>query len=200
MSDTNRFMSLVEKFFEHDMEAASRIFESLPEDDVADVFQSLPPALAARMMKHLQISFAATLLRDVDELFLGEIVSRLEPQFAASVPMHLPTDARERMTRQLTDKLKGQIRELLEYPEESVGRIMTTDFLSFDKDLLAHEAIEKIRQLAKKRYPMSYAYVTDEENRLLGVLNMRDLMIATPDKPLGDIIRKDVFSIHCFSF
>ncbi|UCG06368.1 MAG: magnesium transporter [Desulfobacterales bacterium] len=198
MNDKNIFLPLVEKFFEYDMEAASHIFENLPEDDIADVFQSLPPALAVRMIKHLQISFAAALLKDADDLFLREIVSNLDPQFAASILMHLPADARERMTKHVSGKLKEQIRELLEYPEDSIGRIMTTDFLSFDKDVLAHEAIEKIRLLAKKRYPLSYAYVTNGENRLIGVLNMRDLMIASPDKPLEDIIRKDVFSIHCF--
>lgn len=198
MNDKNIFLPLVEKFFEYDMEAASHIFENLPEDDIADVFQSLPPALAVRMIKHLQISFAAALLKDADDLFLREIVSNLDPQFAASILMHLPADARERMTKHVSGKLKEQIRELLEYPEDSIGRIMTTDFLSFDKDVLAHEAIEKIRLLAKKRYPLSYAYVTNGENRLIGVLNMRDLMIASPDKPLEDIIRKDVFAIHCF--
>jgi len=198
MNNKNIFLPLVEKFIENDLEAASRLFESLPENDVADIFQSLPPALAVRMMRHLQISFAAVLLKDVDDQFLREIVSRLDPQFAASILMHLPTDARERMTQHLGGKLKDQIRELLEYPAESVGRIMTTDFLSFDKDLLASEAIEKIRLLAKKRYPLSYAYVTNGENRLIGVLNMRDLMIASPDKRLEEIIRKDVFSVHCF--
>ena len=198
MNEKNSFLPLVEKLFEYDMEAASRIFESLPEDAVADVFQSLPPALAVRMIKHLQISFVAALLKDADDLFLREIVSNLEPQLAASILMHLSADARERMTMHVSGPLKDQIRELLEYPEGSVGRIMTTDFLSFDKDLLAHEAIDKIRLLAKKRYPLSYAYVTDGDNRLVGVLNMRDLMIASPDKPLEAIIRRDVFSVHCF--
>lgn len=199
MSDKNIYLPLVEKFFEYDMEAASRIFESLPDEEVAAVFQSLPPALAARVIKHLQISFAASLLKDSDDPFMHQIVSNLNPQFAASILMHLPADDRERMTRQVTGKLRDQIREALDYPEGSVGRIMTTDFLSFDKTMLAQEAIEKIRLLAKKRYPLSYAYVTDAENRLVGVLNMRDLMIASPDKSLADIIHAEVFSVHCFT-
>jgi magnesium transporter len=168
MNGTNVFLPLVEKFIENDLDAAGRIFESLPEEEAGNVFQSLPPALAVRLIKNLQISFAAALLEDVDDAFLKEIVTRLDPQFAATILMHLPADARERMTQHLSGKLKDQVRELFEYPEESVGRIMTTDFLSFDKDVLASEAIDKIRQLAKKRYPSSYAYVTDDENRLIG--------------------------------
>ena len=133
MSEKSLYLPLVEKFFEYDQEAVSRIFENLPEDEVAKVFQSLPPALAVRMSKHLQVSFVATLLKDADSIFLREVVAGLDPQFAASILMHLPADARENMTRELTGKLKGQIRELLEYPADSVGRIMTTDFLSFDQ-------------------------------------------------------------------
>jgi magnesium transporter len=64
---------------------------------------------------------------------------------------------------------------------------------------LPKEAIDKIRLLAKKRFPLSYVYVVDEEMHLIGVLNMRDLMLAAPDSALETIIRKDVFTLHCFT-
>ena len=70
----------------------------------------------------------------------------------------------------MSEKVKDQIRELLEYLEGSVGRIMTADFLTFYKEASAREAIEKIRDLAQKRLPASYAYVVDEEDHLVGVL------------------------------
>ena len=198
MNEKNIFLPIVEELIENDLNAAGRIFEKLSEEEFAGILQTLPPGLAARVIKHLQISFVAAVLSNVGDTYLKEIVSRLDSQFAATLLMHLPADARERMTRQLNGKLKEQVRELLEYPEESVGRIMTTDFLSFDKDVPANEAIEKIRLLAKKRHPSSYAYVTDAQSCLVGVLNMRDLMIAPPDKRLEEISRKDVFAIHCF--
>ena len=112
--------------------------------------------------------------------------------------MHLPKEARERVSQFISEKLKGQLRELLEYPTDSIGRIMTTDFVALKKDYLVEEAIEKIRLLAKKRFPASYVYVVDDDNRLIGVLNMRDLMLAAPDKKLEDIGRKEVFALHCF--
>ena len=102
------------------------------------------------------------------------------------------------MTRHISEKLKGQIRELLEYPEGSIGRTMTTDIIALKMESRAQEAIEKIRSLAKRRFPSSYVYVVDNENRLIGVLNMRDLMLADPDKTLDEISRKDLFALHCF--
>jgi magnesium transporter len=102
------------------------------------------------------------------------------------------------MAQNISGKLREQVRELLTYPEDSVGRIMTTDFMSFPKNLSAQEAIDKIRKLGSKRFPASYVYVVDDEAHLLGVLNMRDLMLAPPDRRLEFIMRKDVFIVNCF--
>jgi magnesium transporter len=199
MTDQATFLPLVEKFLEHDLAAAARFIESMSEEKAAGIVQALPPSITVRLIRQLQVSYAAALLKDADEKFLQELTVQLDPQLASSILMHLPEDARERMTRHLSGKLKEQIGELLEYPQDSVGRIMTMDFLTFNKDTLAEEAIEKIRMLAKKRFPLSYVYVVDEEKHLVGVLNMRDLMLAAPDSPLEAIIRKEVFTLHCFT-
>jgi len=196
--DTHSLLLLIHKFFEHDMAAAAQCLENITEKEAAGVLEALPPPTAVRAIKHLQISYAAAVLQYCDASFLREIAALLEPQFVATVLMHLPTDAREIMAQNISGKLRDQIRELLTYPEESVGRIMTTDFLSFHKALSAQEAIDKIRAFGPKRFPASYAYVVDDEMRLLGVLNMRDLMLSPPDKPLESIMRKEIFSLNCF--
>jgi magnesium transporter len=198
MSDQPNFIPMVVKFFEHDLAAASRMLESMNERDAAGVLATLPTALAIRVLKNLQISFAAALLANTHETVLQSLTARLDPQFLATVLMHLSKESRERMRQHISGKIEVQVREMLEYPSGSVGRVMTTDFLSFGKNETARDAIGKIRSLAKKRFPASYAYVVDEENRLIGVLNMRDLMIASPQTPLESIIQKEVFSIHCF--
>ena len=198
MTYNNSFIPIVQKFFEHDMAAAVQSLESMAEKDAAAVLESLPPPLAVRIIKHLQISFAAALLKDSGDIFLRETLSLLEPHFAASILMHLPQDARGRITEHISGELKTQIREALEYPEDSIGRIMTTDFIKFHKDVLVEKAAEEIRLLAKKRFPQSYTYVVDDDNGLIGVLNMRDLLLASPEDSLESIARKEIFSLHCF--
>ena len=198
MNNQQPFYLLIEKFFEHDMTAATNMFEDMEAEDAAGILQALPSALVIRIMKNLQISYAAALLEYADDELLQRISPQLEAQFFASALMHLSKDSRKRIRAYISERLEGEILELLEYPESSVGRIMTTEYISFKKNLQAHDAINKIRSLARKRYPSSYAYVIDEENHLIGVLNMRDLMIAEPDQPLESFIRKEVFSLHCF--
>ena len=199
MNDDTIYVSLIKKFFEHDISAASNMLESMKEKEAAGILQSLPSALVARIVKNLQVSYVAALFEMTDDAFFKKISPHLDPQFLTSILMQLSKESRERLRIHITGKTEGQIRELLEYPEGSIGRLMTSDFLSFNKNLPAHDAISKIRSLVKKRFPMSYAYVVDDENRLLGVLNMRDLMIASPQQLLESIMRKEVFSLHCFT-
>ena len=199
MPDNSALLPLVKKFFEHDLETTARMLESLDEEEAAEVLKSLPVPLAGSVLKTLQVGYAAALLKDAGDGFLDQISAHLDPQLATSILMHLPRDARERMSRHISAKLKEQINELLEYPEDSIGRKMTIDFIALKKDNRADEAIEKIRALAKKRFPSSYVYVVDDDNRLYGVLNMRDLMLAAPDRTLDEISRKELFALHCFT-
>lgn len=198
MTEESSLLPLVRKFFEYDTVAAAHSLERMAEDEAVKVLLALPVSLAVRTIRHLQVSYAAALLKDADPQLFREIVSALDPQFAATIFMHLPQDARERLLENIPGKLKNQLRELLTYPENSVGRLMTTEFLSFHKDVTAQEAIEKIRLLARKRLPASYAYVIDHEDHLIGVMNMRDLMLAPSEDPIEKIMRANVFSLHAF--
>ncbi len=199
MNDQQAFLTFVKKSFEHDIAGAAYLLEDLPEEDAEQIFQALPVEVAVKTIRNLQISFAADLLKNADDRFLSAVAEKLDPQLAGAILMHLPPENRERLKQHLPGKLQEKIREYLDYPEGSVGRIMTTDFLAFNQKLRAEEAIEKIRSLAKRRYPASYAYVVDNDNCLRGVLNMRDLMLAAPDQRLETIIRPEVFSINGFS-
>jgi magnesium transporter len=199
MAEPSALLPLVQKYFERDIVGAAHVLEALAEDEAVAVLKALPARLAVRAIRHLQVSYAAALLKDADPELFKAVASSLEPQFAATIFMHLPDDARERLLEHIPGKLKSQMREVLAFPEDSIGRIMSSDFLSFHQDVRVDEAVEKIRSLAKKRFPASYVYVVDDEDHLVGVMNMCDLMLASPDDRLESVMRKEVFAIHCFT-
>jgi magnesium transporter len=199
MSPDPAFLVFVQKSFAHDLAGAAFLLEELPVEDAQKILQSLPPDTAVRVIRNLQIGFAADLLGNAGENFLKALAAELDPPLAGALLMHLPEEDRRRLKQHLPDALQIKIREYLEYPEGSVGRLMTTNFLAFNQNLRAEEAIAKIRALAKRRFPVSYAYVVDDDSRLRGVLNMRDLMLAAPEERLEAIIRPDVFSLHGFT-
>jgi len=199
MSAPTALLPLVEKYFEKDLAGAARTLETMPEEQVVQVLKALPPAVAARTVRQLQVSYAAAVLKEAEADLFKEIAEGLDSHHAATVFMHLPREARERFLQHLPEKLRRDIQEQLSYPEGSVGRMMTTNFLSFRMEATVHDAVQIIRQLAPKRYPASYAYVLDEHDRLKGVLNMRDLLLAEPGARLAAIMRTELFTLHCFT-
>ncbi len=198
MSTPASLMPLVEKYFEEDLMSAVHVLETLPEDDAVTVIKGLPPHLTSQALAHMQVNLVASLLEDVSPELFAHILDHLDPQKGAAIFLDLPNEKRESFLAILPERLKNRIREYLTYPEDSAGRIMTTDFLAFYSETRVKDVIRKIRVLARRKAPASYAYVVDEENHLVGVMNMRDLMLASGEAKLVEITRKDIFSVNSF--
>jgi len=191
-------LPIVQKYFETDPLAAAHTLETMTEAEAASVLKTLPSTLSARVFPFLQVTYAASLLTAVPPSTFKDIVEKLEPQQGASLFIHLPKDSRQTLLEYLPEKLKKHIQEFLTFPEDSAGRIMSPMALVFHADLKVKDAIQKIRTLARTHFPASYAYVVDKENHLVGVMNMRDILIASPDTQLEQVMRKDVFSVSAF--
>jgi magnesium transporter len=83
---------------------------------------------------------------------------------------------------------KAEVQELLGYPEDAVGGIMTTEFVAVPAHLTAAETIDMLRQLEPNAETIYYVYVTDDDGRLVGVLSLRDLIVAAPGTSIGDVM------------
>ena len=198
MSAKKSLLPIVKRYFENDPIAAAHSLEAMTEEEAADVLKALPPSLSAQAFPYLQVAYAATLLKDLPVDVCNAIIEKLDPQQGASILMNLSADARSQFLGFLPEKIKRQIQELLTYPEHSAGRMMNTDLLAFHTDVKTKDAVQKIRTMAKRKTPPSYAYVVSQDNQLVGVLNMRDLLLATGDETLESVMRKDVFSVNAF--
>lgn len=196
--EDNPLAPLVLTLIQKDTVAAAHALEGLPEEEAATVFRALPQEVAGMILPELQLNYAASLVKDFDPQSFKSVMRRMERKRAASLLMRLPPDALERLLPHAPTKLKEEARELLVYPEGSVGRIMVTEYLSFREVERVRAAIRKIRKLGKQRFPASYAYVVDADERLVGVINMRDLLLAEEDASLGSIANRDTFALDCF--
>jgi magnesium transporter len=87
------------------------------------------------------------------------------------------------------------VKELLAHPETEAGGMMTTSFLSFRPDISVRLAMETIRREGEDVDSLYYVYVTDEEDHLLGVVDLRDLLLASPEVTLADIMDKRIISV-----
>jgi magnesium transporter len=125
------------------------------------------------------------------------LIVRADPDDAVTFIDSLPEQRRERILALLDPERRAEVRELISYPEGTVGRIMNTDFMGLPPTTTAQGAIDKIRERGELE-TFFYLYVVDDANRLVGVVPIRNLVIAPPGRTLsemmiGDPIRANVF-------
>jgi magnesium transporter len=188
--------ALVKRFIDVDPQQAALALEGLPEAEAGALLGSLPVTSAAACLDHARPDFAAAVLQRLAPEATAPLFLRMEPDHAADVIRAHAEPARHSLLAALPPDFSRRVREMLTYPDGSAGRLMKSSVLSFHKDLTVREVISRLRAKGTKR-THSYAYVVGPEQKLLGVLNMRDLIMAAPDQALGAIMR-DVFSVPPF--
>ncbi|MBP9733056.1 MAG: magnesium transporter [Candidatus Omnitrophica bacterium] len=198
MAKQSLLLPLVRKYFESDPVAAAHQIEVMDESEAVDVLRALPPALSTTVVAHLQANYAAALLTKVPEATFREIAERADARHAAAILRHLSEETRQSFIDTLQERTRVEIQEIFNYPEDSVARIMSKDFMAFHGDLKVKDAIQKIRTVARHHAPASYVYVIDNGGVLIGVINMRDMMLAGSDATLGAVMIRNVFTLDYF--
>jgi len=192
-------IEIVKKFIQSDPLKAAQALETLAVSDAAQVLKELPSSIAAQCLEHLPPLTAAQLLEKNSKEEAADILLKIGKYHAADIFRRFNTDFSKAVIPLLAHDFSKDMAEILAYPKESAGRMMHTDFLSFRKDLKVREVIVRLRQIAKKHPPAAYCYVTDDSNVLLGVLNMRDLLLAALDAPVEEVMIRDVVKVSPFA-
>lgn len=146
-------------------------------------------------------------LRELNSADIGEFIEETEPTVVASVLHTMPADDVTRILSDLPAAKKAEllnliegeasadIERLLEYEEKTAGAIMTPNFFSLFQETTAAEATERIRELEDVEM-VFYVYVVDEENKLKGVLSLRQLVATKPDTPLKNLMTSHLYTVH----
>lgn len=135
---------------------------------------------------------AAALLAREDDDTAAQVLRVLSPNFALKVLRAMPPERRDRVLPRDQDYLSQRFELSRHYPRDSVGWFMEPPVAVFPASMSAYAAIEKIRVYAEQQL-ITYAFVTDRDNHLLGVVIMRDLMLARPDAKLDEVMIADPF-------
>ena len=172
------------------------VFEELQDEKTPILFRILPKELAAETFvemdedtqEFLIHGFSDSELKDVvDELFIDDAVDLIE---------EMPANVVKRILRQADKETRRQINELLKYPEDSAGSIMTTEFISLRPDMTAEMAIKRIRRTGVDKETIYTCYVNDDYNRLIGITTVKDLLLAEDDDLVKDMMEENVISVH----
>jgi magnesium transporter len=199
MFDGSPLEYYIKKFSEYDPVISAHVIETMEVEESAEVFKSLPPHISKTIFENLQNEYAAMLLGRLPDEIAGEIIRSMEPLKVSLIVSVCPIALKDKIATNLTEKQKREIGELLEYPKDSVGYMMSPIFLALRDDLRISDAVSKIKQMAgQENMPLSYVYVVDADFKLAGVLSMRDLLIRDPHMKLSDVMIKNVFYLNAF--
>lgn len=198
MPDKLALISFVKKSAETNATGTARLLETLRLDEAAGIIKNLSTSSAEKIMGKLNPVFAAGLFSHFPKELTTELLDRIEPERAMTLFLNLPVDVREPFIEQLDEKKKERVRELLTYPEDSAGRLMNTRVLKIPIHLSVGEAITKVREAAQKKMPPSYAYIVDQDDKLCGVMTMRDALLASREDKVEAIMKKSVFNVDPF--
>ena len=148
----------------------------------------------ARVMKELDNLCRAEILTHMPSQEIVSILHELASDDVAAIMGELPPEKYQEVLRLMHHEDSEEVQGLLEHPEDTAGRLMNTDFFSLQEDTTVEEAIKQVRA-ASEREMVFYIYVTDKEDRLVGVVSLRQLLVVPPDTPLKKIMNPEVISV-----
>lgn len=171
------------------------IFEELQEEKMPILFRILPKELAAETFVEMDEQTQQFLIHGFSDSELKEVVDELFVDDAVDLIEEMPANVVKRILRQADRDMRKQINELLKYPEDSAGSIMTTEFIVLRPDMTAEMAIKRIRRTGVDKETIYTCYVNDVNNKLIGITTVKDLLLSDEDSVVKDIMEDNVISV-----
>ncbi len=164
--------------------------------DRALFFRALPRDLAVEVFSYLDPEHADELLVDLTDAETRRLISEMSPDDRTALLEELPGQVTQRLLNMLPAEDLRETRKLLGYPEDSVGRLMTPDYIKVRREWTVRQALDHIRKIGEEDDELSVIYVTNARGRLVDAIPLTQLVLADPEQPLTDIMD---YSFVCLS-
>lgn len=173
----------------HPVEIAELI-EHLEPHEQALLFRILPTELAADVFEYLELEQQKALLQTLAQREIASILNEMDPDDRTALLEELPGNVVQQLLNLLSPEEREIAQALLAYPEESVGRLMTTDFVAVRAHWTVQKVLDYIRTYGKDSETLNILYVTDDQGKLIGELPIRKLLLAEPESYVFDIMNE----------
>ncbi|MBQ1805898.1 MAG: magnesium transporter, partial [Oscillospiraceae bacterium] len=172
------------------------LFEDLPEEALPLLFRILPKEPAAEVFVELDPEQQEMLIRGFSNTELKEVLDELYLDDAVDIVEEMPANVVKRILKHADPETRKQINEILKYPEDSAGSLMTTEILDLKRTMTVSDAFKRIRRTAADMETISVCYVTDEGRHLLGVVTIRTLLLAEEDDVVEELMDPNVIFVN----
>ena len=172
------------------------LFSGLEEKQIPLLFRLLPKEQAAETFVEMEPDAQALLIRGFSDNELKEVVSELYVDDAADLVEEMPANVVRRILAQADPEMRSSINQILRYPENSAGSIMTTEYVSLRPEMTVEEAILRIRRQGVDKETIYTCYVTAKDRTLMGLVTVKDLLLAEDDDtPIRELMITNLISV-----
>ena len=176
------------------MEAAdiAILFESVPTEKLPLLFRLLPKELAAEVFVELESDMQELLISGFSDSELKEVWEELYVDDAVDIIEEMPANVVKRILRHSDSEMRQSINEILNYPKDSAGSIMTTEYVDLKENMTVDDAFTHIRRTGVDKETIYTCYVTDSNRKLMGLISVKDLLLADKSALLTDIMETNI--------
>lgn len=203
MMNVQALLELLERRDLHALRAAlleenevdiAEFLEELPQDKIVVVFRALPKEMAAEVFSNLEADTQQVIIQSATDQEVSAIVEELYVDDAVDMLEELPANVVKRVLKAARPDTRKLINQFLNYPDNSVGSIMTAEFTDLKQSMTVSQAIAHIRRTGENSESVYTCYVTDAGRRLEGVLTIKELLLAKDEQLIADLMETDVIT------
>ena len=173
------------------------LFEELEKKEIPIVYRILPKDLASDVFAYMETETQELLIHSFSDVELKEVINDLWLDDTVDIIEEMPANVVARILQSTDPGLRKQINELLKYPEDSAGSIMTVEYVSLNKNLTVAQAFQKIRREGIDKETVYTCYVT-EKRRLIGTVTVLDMLLAGEDQVISEIMDTNIISVDAY--
>ncbi|MDU8689340.1 magnesium transporter [Faecalibacterium wellingii] len=196
LDDAKKYQSLRDVMETLPAPDLAAVFEDLPAEKLPVLFRLCPKDLAADVFAELTPATQQQLIDGLTDTELKAVVDELFMDDATDLVEEMPANVVKRILAQADPATRRMINELLKYPEDSAGGVMTTELMALRPDMTVAQAMDTIRENGFDKETINNCYVTDSSRRLVGVVSLRALVLAkNTEEPIKDLMDSKVVSV-----
>jgi len=160
------------------------------------IFSILSPDISARIFEELKTDEQMELIEGINKAQKAELLDELHPDDRVDFLQEIPQELTEQLLAIMAKQEARKTRQLMGYPEETAGGLMTTEFIKVRKDLTVKQVIDVIRKYAEDVETISHIYVVDENDILMGVVTLKDIVLSNMRRKIKNIMQPHPFSVN----
>ncbi len=170
--------------------------EEMEEEEVVKIFRILPKDTAADVFSYLEIDQQQSVITSLSDKDAGRIIDNMMSDDAKELMEEMPANVVKRLIANTSADTRKAINHLMRYPEDSAGSVMTVEYMDLKEHQTVADAIERIRRVGVDSETINICYVLDNKRTLVGTVALRYLLLSDPGAIIGDIMHRNVVSIH----